>query len=173
MAPNVLFAPLLGRHRHQRDNEPTEGVIAVYFAARAPTLARLSFALSVKFPTGQVTLQESWNTMVSTKLSRSHFLNIRQRLASALEGIQLALCRPNHGSAASVFGGRTHAAPWHSKPSWYVRCRTRSDQQIPDLERFLGRKRMNGDHCGTRCWSPVSVSLPRKSRCVFAGCISN
>jgi hypothetical protein len=44
-------------------------------------------------------------------------------------------------TAASLFGGRTTAAAWHSKPSWYAVSKL--DQTInPDLERFLA-KRMN------------------------------
>jgi pimeloyl-ACP methyl ester carboxylesterase len=44
-------------------------------------------------------------------------------------------------TAASIFAGRTSAAAWHSKPSWYAV--SKNDQTIyPDLERFLA-KRMN------------------------------
>jgi len=44
-------------------------------------------------------------------------------------------------AAASLFGGRTTAAAWHTKPSWYAVSKL--DQTInPDLERFLA-KRMN------------------------------
>ena len=44
-------------------------------------------------------------------------------------------------TAASLFGERTTAAAWHSKPSWYAVSKL--DQTInPDLERFLA-KRMN------------------------------
>jgi pimeloyl-ACP methyl ester carboxylesterase len=44
-------------------------------------------------------------------------------------------------TAASIFAGRTTAAVWRSKPSWYAV--SKDDQTInPDLERFLA-KRMN------------------------------
>ena len=44
-------------------------------------------------------------------------------------------------TAASIFAGRTTAAAWRAKPSWYAVSKL--DQTInPDLERFLA-KRMN------------------------------
>jgi alkanesulfonate monooxygenase SsuD/methylene tetrahydromethanopterin reductase-like flavin-dependent oxidoreductase (luciferase family) len=44
-------------------------------------------------------------------------------------------------TAASIFAGRTTAAAWRGKPSWYAVSKL--DQTInPDLERFLA-KRMN------------------------------
>jgi pimeloyl-ACP methyl ester carboxylesterase len=42
-------------------------------------------------------------------------------------------------TAASLFGERTTAAAWRSKPSWYVVSKL--DQTIsPDLERFLAAR---------------------------------
>jgi pimeloyl-ACP methyl ester carboxylesterase len=42
-------------------------------------------------------------------------------------------------TAASLFGGRTTAAAWRSKPSWYAVSKL--DQTIsPDLERFLAAR---------------------------------
>jgi pimeloyl-ACP methyl ester carboxylesterase len=42
-------------------------------------------------------------------------------------------------TAASLFNGRTTAAAWHSKPSWYAVSKL--DQTIsPDLERFLAAR---------------------------------
>ena len=42
-------------------------------------------------------------------------------------------------TAASIFAGRTTAAAWRSKPSWYAV--SKQDQTInPDLERFLARR---------------------------------
>jgi len=42
-------------------------------------------------------------------------------------------------TAASLFGERTAAAAWHSKPSWYAVSKL--DQTIsPDLERFLATR---------------------------------
>jgi pimeloyl-ACP methyl ester carboxylesterase len=42
-------------------------------------------------------------------------------------------------AAASLFGGRTSAAAWRSKPSWYAVSKL--DQTIsPDLERFLAAR---------------------------------
>jgi pimeloyl-ACP methyl ester carboxylesterase len=42
-------------------------------------------------------------------------------------------------TATSLFGGRTTAAAWRSKPSWYAV--SKDDQTIsPDLERFLAAR---------------------------------
>jgi hypothetical protein len=41
-------------------------------------------------------------------------------------------------TAASLFGGRTTAAAWHAKPTWYAVSKL--DQTInPDLQRFLAK----------------------------------
>ena len=42
-------------------------------------------------------------------------------------------------TAAALFGERTKAAAWHSKPSWYAV--SKQDGTInPDLERFLAKR---------------------------------
>jgi len=74
-----------------------------------------------------------------TRLSEDSFLKyfangVEHKKAEVLYAVQ-------EPTAASLFGGRTTAAAWHSKPSWYAV--SKQDQTInPDLERFLA-KRMN------------------------------
>ena len=58
----------------------------------------------------------------------------RRKKAAVLYAVQ-------EPTAASLFGERTTAAAWHSKPSFYAV--SKQDQTInPELERFLA-KRMN------------------------------
>src|SRR6202049_3965612 len=110
----------------------------VYVAARAPDAGGDFVALSGKFPAGPVRagIQEHDGF---TKLSEESFLKyfangVEPREAKVLYAVQ-------DPTAASLFGGRTTAAAWHSKPSWYAV--SKQDQTInPDLERFLA-KRMN------------------------------
>src|SRR6266581_3865469 len=110
----------------------------VYVAARAPDAGEVFVALSGKFPTMPVRagIQERDGF---TKLSEDSFLKyfangVERKKAEVLYAVQ-------GPTAASLFGGRTTAAAWHSKPSWYAV--SKQDQTInPDLERFLA-KRMN------------------------------
>ena len=47
-------------------------------------------------------------------------------------------------TAASIFAGRTTAAAWHTKPSWYAVSKL--DYTInPDLERFLAKRMAGSD----------------------------
>ena len=110
----------------------------VYIAARAPDANEDFVALSGKFPTGAVRagIEERDGF---TKLSEHAFLNyfangVAPEKAKVLYAVQWP-------TAASIFAGRTTAAAWRSKPSWYAV--SKNDQTInPDLERFLA-KRMN------------------------------
>jgi pimeloyl-ACP methyl ester carboxylesterase len=62
-------------------------------------------------------------------------------------------------TAASIFAGRTTAAAWHSKPTWYAV--SKDDQTInPDLERFLA-KRMNATTVELEAGHLSLVSHPR------------
>src|SRR5882762_1206983 len=110
----------------------------VYVAARAPDANEDFVALSGKFPTGAVRagIQEKDGF---TKLSEEAFLKY---FANGVEPtkakVRYAVQEP---TAASLFGEKTTAAAWHTKPSWYAVSKL--DQTInPDLERFLA-KRMN------------------------------
>jgi len=74
-----------------------------------------------------------------TKLSEDSFLKY---FANGVEpGKAEVLYAVQEPAAVSLFAGRTTAAAWRSKPSWYAV--SKQDQTInPDLERFLA-KRMN------------------------------
>jgi pimeloyl-ACP methyl ester carboxylesterase len=110
----------------------------VYVAARAPDANEDFVALSGKFPTGAVRAGiqvKDGYTLLSEDAFLKHFANgVDHNKAEVLYAEQ-------GSTAASIFAGRTTAAAWHSKPSWYAV--SKDDQTInPDLERFLA-KRMN------------------------------
>ena len=110
----------------------------VYIAARAPDAGEDFVALSQKFPAGpaRAGIQERDGF---TQLSEDAFLNyfangVEPKAAKVLYAVQ-------EPTAAALFTGRTSAAAWHNKPSWYAV--SKQDYTIsPDLERFLA-KRMN------------------------------
>ncbi|KRQ98927.1 hydrolase [Bradyrhizobium jicamae] len=108
----------------------------VYIAARAPDAGEDFVALSQKFPAGpaRAGVQEHDGF---TKLSEDAFLKyfangVDRKTAEVLYAVQWP-------TAASIFAGRTTAAAWHSKPSWYAV--SKQDYTInPDLERFLAKR---------------------------------
>jgi pimeloyl-ACP methyl ester carboxylesterase len=110
----------------------------VYVAARAPDANEDFVALSAKFPTGAVRAGIQTHDGYTT-LSEDSFLKY---FANGVERKKAEVLFAEQGStAASIFAGRTTAAAWRSKPSWYAV--SKDDQTInPDLERFLA-KRMN------------------------------
>jgi len=110
----------------------------VYIAARAPDAGEDFVALSQNFPAGpaRAGVQEHDGF---TKLSEDAFLKyfangVDPQTAKVLYAVQWP-------TAASIFAGRTTAAAWRSKPSWYAVSK-QDDTINPDLERFLA-KRMN------------------------------
>jgi pimeloyl-ACP methyl ester carboxylesterase len=110
----------------------------VYVAARAPDADEDFVALSAKFPTMPVRAgvqEHDGFTTISQEAFLKYFANgVAREKAEVLYAVQ-------EPAAASLFGGRTTAAAWRSKPSWYAV--SKDDQTIaPDLERFLA-KRMN------------------------------
>src|SRR5229473_3252056 len=129
----------------------------VYVAARAPDAAEDFVALSAKFPTGPVRagVQEHDGF---TKLSEESFLKyfangVEPKAAEVLYAVQ-------QPTAATLFGGRTTAAAWRSKPSWYAVSKL--DQTInPDLERFLA-KRMNATTVELEAGHLSLVSHPKQ-----------
>jgi pimeloyl-ACP methyl ester carboxylesterase len=129
----------------------------VYVAARAPDTGEDFVALSGKFPTGAVRagIQEHDGF---TKLSEDSFLKyfangVEPKDAKVLYAVQ-------QPTAASIFGGRTTAAAWRSKPSWYAV--SKQDQTInPDLERFLA-KRMNATTVEVEAGHLSLVSHPKE-----------
>ena len=136
--PTVLVAHSWGGTVLSETGIDPKVTALVYVAARAPDAGEDFVALSGKFPVGPVRagIQERDGF---TKLSEDSFLKyfangIERKKAEVLYAVQ-------EPTAASLFGGRTTAAAWHSKPSWYAV--SKQDQTInPDLERFLAR-RMN------------------------------
>jgi len=136
--PTVLVAHSWGGTVLSETGIDPKVTALVYVAARAPDAGEDFVALSGKFPVGPVRagIQERDGF---TKLSEDSFLKyfangIERKKAEVLYAVQ-------EPTAASLFGGRTTAAAWHSKPSWYAV--SKQDQTInPDLERFLA-KRMN------------------------------
>jgi pimeloyl-ACP methyl ester carboxylesterase len=108
----------------------------VYVAARAPDGGEDFVALSGKFPTMPVRagVQEHDGF---TRLSEEAFLKY---FANGVAPVKAkVLYAEQEPTAASLFGGRTTVAAWHSKPSWYAVSKL--DQTIsPDLERFLAAR---------------------------------
>ena len=129
----------------------------VYVAARAPDAGEDFVALSGKFPTGAVRagIQEHDGfTRLSEESFLKYFANgVEPQEAKVLYAVQ-------EPTALSLFGGRTTAAAWRSKPSWYAV--SKQDQTInPDLERFLA-KRMNATTVELEAGHLSLVSHPRE-----------
>jgi pimeloyl-ACP methyl ester carboxylesterase len=136
--PTVLVAHSWGGTVISETGTDPKVTSLVYIAARAPDADEDFVALSGKFPVGaaRAGIQEHDGF---TKLSEEAFLKyfangVPREKAEVLYAEQ-------EPTAASLFGGRTTAAAWRSKPTWYAVSKL--DQTInPDLERFLA-KRMN------------------------------
>jgi len=136
--PTVLVAHSWGGTVISETGTDPKVTALVYVAARGPDAGEDFVALSGKFPTGPVRagIQEHDGF---TKLSEESFLKyfangVEAKKAEVLYAVQ-------EPTASALFGGRTTAAAWRSKPSWYAVSKL--DQTInPDLERFLA-KRMN------------------------------
>ena len=136
--PTVLVAHSWGGTVLSETGVDPKVTALVYVAARAPDAGEDFVALSGKFPTGAVRagIQERDGF---SKLSEDSFLKyfangVAHKEAEVLYAVQ-------EPTAASLWGERTTAAAWRSKPSWYAVSKL--DQTInPDLERFLA-KRMN------------------------------
>jgi pimeloyl-ACP methyl ester carboxylesterase len=129
----------------------------VYVAARAPDAGEDFVALSGKFPVGPVRAGISEHdgfTNLSEESFLKYFANgVEPRQAKVLYAVQ-------EPTAASLFGERTAAAAWHTKPSWYAVSKL--DQTInPELERFLAR-RMNATTVELEAGHLSLVSHPRQ-----------
>lgn len=129
----------------------------VYIAARAPDANEDFVALSAKFPTGPVRAgvqEHDGFTKLSEEAFLKYFANgVDPKLAKVLYAVQWP-------TAASIFGERTTAAAWRSKPSWYAVSKL--DQTInPDLERFLA-KRMNATTVELEAGHLSLVSHPKE-----------
>jgi pimeloyl-ACP methyl ester carboxylesterase len=136
--PTVLVAHSWGGTVISETGIDPKVTALVYVAARAPDANEDFVALSGKFPAGaaRAGVQEHDGF---TKLSEDAFIKY---FANGVPHDKAeVLYAEQQPTAASLFGGRTTKAAWHSKPSWYAVSKL--DQTInPDLERFLA-KRMN------------------------------
>jgi pimeloyl-ACP methyl ester carboxylesterase len=129
----------------------------VYVAARAPDAGEDFVALSGKFPTGPVRAgiqqHDGFTTISEEAFLRSFANSVDHTKAEVLYAVQ-------EPTSASLFGERTTAAAWHSKPSWYAVSKL--DQTInPDLERFLA-KRMNATTVELNAGHLSLVSHPKE-----------
>jgi pimeloyl-ACP methyl ester carboxylesterase len=108
----------------------------VYVAARAPDVGEDFVALSGKFPTMPVRAGIETHDGF-TKISEDAFLKY---FANGVPHEQAkVLYAEQEPTAAALFGDRTTAAAWHSKPSFYAV--SKQDMTIsPDLERFLAAR---------------------------------
>ena len=136
--PTVLVAHSWGGTVISETGTDPKVSALVYVAARAPDAGEDFVALSGKFPAGPVRAgiqAHEGFTRLSEQSFLKYFANgVEPNTAEALYAVQ-------EPTAAALFGGRTTAAAWHTKPSWYAVSKL--DQTInPDLERFLA-KRMN------------------------------
>jgi pimeloyl-ACP methyl ester carboxylesterase len=136
--PTVLVAHSWGGTVLSETGIDPKVTALVYVAARAPDAGEDFVALSGKFRVGPVRAgieERDGFTRLSEDSFLKYFANgVEPKKAEVLYAVQ-------EPAAAALFGGRTTAAAWHSKPSWYAV--SKQDQTInPDLERFLA-KRMN------------------------------
>ncbi|MGH8781200.1 alpha/beta fold hydrolase [Paraburkholderia sp.] len=108
----------------------------VYVAARAPDANEDFVALQGKFPTTPVRAGVQNHDGLTT-ISEPAFLNY---FANGVTPDRAkALYAEQWPTAASLFGERTTAAAWHTKPSWYAV--SKYDETInPDFERFLAKR---------------------------------
>jgi pimeloyl-ACP methyl ester carboxylesterase len=134
--PTVLVAHSWGGTVISETGTDQKVTALVYVAARAPDAAEDFVALSGHFPTmpARAGVQEHEGF---TTLSEEAFLNyFANGVAHDKAEVLYAEQEP---TAASLFGGRTTAVAWRSKPSWYAVSKL--DQTIsPDLERFLANR---------------------------------
>jgi pimeloyl-ACP methyl ester carboxylesterase len=155
--PTVLVAHSWGGTVISETGTDPKVSALVYVAARAPDADEDFVALSKKFPTGPVRagIQEHDGY---TRLSEDSFLKY---FANGVPHDKAeALFAEQGDTAASIFGGRTTAAAWHDKPSFYAV--SKDDQTInPDLERFLA-KRMNATTIEVDAGHLSLVSHPRE-----------
>jgi pimeloyl-ACP methyl ester carboxylesterase len=155
--PTVLAAHSWGGTVLSETGTDPKVTALVYVAARAPDADEDFVALSGKFPAGPVRagVQEHDGF---TRLSEDSFLKyfangVARKKAAVLYAVQ-------EPTAASLFGERTTAAAWHTKPSFYAVSKL--DQTInPELERFLA-KRMNATTVEVEAGHLSLVSHPKE-----------
>jgi pimeloyl-ACP methyl ester carboxylesterase len=129
----------------------------VYVAARAPDANEDFVALSAKFPAGPVRAgveeHDGFTTIAETPFLKSFANGVDHKTAETLFAVQ-------QPAAATLFGERTSAAAWHTKPSWYA-VSNRDRTINPDLQRFLAR-RMNATTVALDAGHLSLVSHPRE-----------
>ncbi|TWD50272.1 alpha/beta hydrolase [Pseudomonas sp. SJZ131] len=108
----------------------------VYVAARAPDAGEDFVALSAKYPTMPVRAgteeHDGYVTLKQDAFLKYFAGDVPRDKAMTLFAVQQPI-------AKTLFGERTTAAAWRSKPSWYAVSSL--DQTInPDLERFLAKR---------------------------------
>src|SRR5438105_8162038 len=134
--PTVLVAHSWGGTVISETGTDPKVTALVYVAARAPDAGEDFVALSAKFPTMPVRAgvqEHDGFTYLSEDAFLKYFANGVAREKA------MVLYAEQEPTAASLFGGRTSAAAWRSKPSWYAVSKL--DQTIsPDLERFLAAR---------------------------------
>jgi pimeloyl-ACP methyl ester carboxylesterase len=155
--PTVLVAHSWGGTVISEVGTDPKVTALVYVAARAPDADEDFVALSGKFPTGPVRagiqLHDGFANLSEESFLRYFANGVEQTKAEVLYAVQ-------EPTAASLFGGRTTVAAWHSKPSWYAVSKL--DQTInPDLERFLA-KRMNATTVELEAGHLSLVSHPKE-----------
>jgi pimeloyl-ACP methyl ester carboxylesterase len=155
--PTVLVAHSWGGTVISETGIDPKVTALVYVAARAPDAGEDFVALSGKFPVGPARAgiqQHDGFTELSEESFLKYFANgVAHEKAEVLYAVQ-------EPTAASLFGERTTAAAWHSKPSWYAVSKL--DQTInPDLERFLA-KRMNATTVELNAGHLSLVSHPKE-----------
>src|ERR1700736_1924090 len=155
--PTVLAAHSWGGTVLSETGTDPKVTALVYVAARAPDTGEDFVALSGKFPVGPVRagIQEhdGFTTISEEAFLKSFANGVVRKKAEVLYAVQ-------EPAAASLFGERTTAAAWHSKPSWYAVSKL--DQTIdPDLERFLA-KRMNATTVELNAGHLSLVSHPKE-----------
>jgi pimeloyl-ACP methyl ester carboxylesterase len=134
--PTVLVAHSWGGTVISETGTDPKVTALVYVAARAPDANEDFVALSGKFPTMPVRAgvqNHDGFTTISEEAFIKYFANgVPHEKAEVLYAVQ-------QPAAAALFGGRTTAAAWQTKPSWYAVSKL--DETIaPDLERFLAQR---------------------------------
>jgi len=121
----------------------------VYVAARAPDAGEDFVALSSKFPTMPVRAGIETHdgfTTIKEDAFLSYFANgVAHDQAQVLYAVQ-------EPTAATIFSGRTSAAAWHTKPTWYAV--SKQDETISPDPRALSRQAYERDPGGVGCGPP-------------------
>lgn len=129
----------------------------VYVAARAPEAGEDFGALAGRFPTMPVRAgveTKDGYSIVGKKAFLNHFANgLPQEKAEMLYAVQQPI-------ASTLFSGKTTAAAWKFKPSWYA-VSMDDETTSPELQRFLA-KRMQATTVELKAGHLSLVSHPKE-----------